>query len=619
MYFIEQIFKDSPNPTYIKDSVGEIIWANAAYAALHRISLPQLLEAGKVDFDFALERDLEILSSDEVFKEEEFYKLEDGREAWFLTTKNAVEQKNGARYLLSTSVEITNLKETIQTAEDSFATKEKFLSDVSKGIEAPLLAIISLVRLLKQTFINKDQKRYLNSMLSITDYLLDVPKDILEYARVEAGVVDTSTEVVDIVSFIHGIIRFISPKAGEQGITLHFSEPLVKLPLIESNTVYLNLILVKIFGCAIRYTKSKDVNISVFQKERLNKTVYLQFSINNLGLGQNSEDLEKLFDSDNLFHNDASFKKGGGNLGIYTCKKLITLQGGKIWLDKKAGQETSIEIVLPFTINEKLIIEQNDNYVRPEQLSNLSLLLIEDNESSQTLVKHQIQNWNTKIDIASNGADGILLASQKQYDLILMDVEMPEMDGFQATTQIRETEGPNQHSPIVAFTTNPGNYDVATYKAAGFNDFLKKPYHTFDLYLCISKNTTQKIKEAPAPKKEIEMAKELLYDFSGLGSMADDGVFIRKMQKLFIDIVPGQLSKLTNAIQQHDWETVALIAHSLKSTYGNIKVVKAANAMKRVEEIANNKTDFSELDGLLKAIMDTTKEVIIVFSKELAI
>jgi HPt (histidine-containing phosphotransfer) domain-containing protein len=101
--------------------------------------------------------------------------------------------------------------------------------------------------------------------------------------------------------------------------------------------------------------------------------------------------------------------------------------------------------------------------------------------------------------------------------------------------------------------------------------------------------------------------------------MADDGVFIRKMQKLFIDIVPGQLSKLTNAIQQHDWETVALIAHSLKSTYGNIKVVKAANAMKRVEEIANNKTDFSELDGLLKAIMDTTKEVIIVFSKELAI
>ncbi|KAA3436763.1 ATP-binding response regulator [Rufibacter hautae] len=622
MQFIYQVFQESPNPTYIKDSKGKIIWANDAYAQLHGTSLPQILEKGALDFDFSYERDIEVLSSYGINEIEEFFKLEDGRGVWYLTVKKTVDQENGTRCLFSTSTEITNLKETIQVAEDSFAAKEKFLAEVNRELEAPINAIISLVRLLKQTFISKDQKRYLNSVLSISDYILDIPKDVLEYARVEAGIVDLTTEVVDVVAFTNGIVQSVASKATEKGVTIRFVEPTATLPTIEINPVYLSLVLVKVIRCAIRYTKTREVVFSIQQKQRVENMLYLQFSIRNIGLDQNSEDLAKLFDSENNFYGNEKYKRSGVDLGVYTCKKLIELQGGKVWLDKDIKQEASIEFTLSFPIvqsqaSENSYVPALDKSIHPEHSVELKLLLVDDNESSQALVKHQIQNWDTKIDIAGTGEEGVKLASKTVYDLILMDVELPGMDGFEATSAIRESEGPNQRTPIVAFTTNPGNIDLEEFKAAGFTDYLRKPYHAFDLYLCISRNTGHYASEQLKNNKEDNEKEQLLYDFSGLGNMAEDAVFIRKMQKLFIDLVPGQISKLSLAIQQKDWETVALIAHSLKSTYGNIKVVKAAEAMKKIEQISTSRTNLSEINRLMGIVTETTQKVVEVFSREL--
>ncbi|WP_210486173.1 ATP-binding response regulator [Rufibacter aurantiacus] len=626
MQFIYQVFQESPNPTYIKDSKGKIIWANEAYALLHGSSLPQILEKGAIDFDFSYERDLEVLGSNEVNEIEEFFKLEDGRGVWYLTVKKTVEQENGDRCLFSTSTEITNLKETIQVAEDSFAAKEKFLADVNRELEAPINAIISLVRLLKQTFISKDQKRYLNSVLSISDYILDVPKDVLEYARVEAGIVDLTTEVVDVVAFTNGIVQSLISKAAEKDVAISFVEPSTKLPPIEINPVYLSLVLVKVIRCAIRYTKTKEVVFSIQQKQRIENMLYLQFSIRNIGLDQNSELLSKLFDSESNFYGNEKYKRSGVDLGVYTCKKLIELQGGKVWLEKATNQGASIEFTLSFPIVqsqaqalEKSEVPNPDKSIHPDHSVELKLLLVDDNQSSQTLVKHQIQNWDTKIDMASTGEEGIKHASETIYDLILIDIELPGIDGYEAVSVIRKSEGPNQHTPIVAFTTNPGNMDLEEFKAVGFTDFLRKPYHAFDLYLCISRNTGHYAREQQRNTKEEGEVEQLLYDFSGLGNMAEDAVFIKKMQKLFIDLVPGQISKLSHAIQQRDWDTVALLAHSLKSTYGNIKVMKAAEAMKKIEEISQSRTNLSEINRLMGVVKETTQKVVEVFSKELDI
>ncbi|WP_181304131.1 PAS domain-containing sensor histidine kinase [Rufibacter sp. XAAS-G3-1] len=622
MQFIDQIFEESPNPTYIKDSQGRIIWANTAYALLNGCSLAQLLEKGALDFDFSCDRDLEVLCSDEISEIEEFYKLADGSGAWYLTVKKPIVQQNGERCLFSTSSEITNLKETIQVAEDSFAAKEKFLADVSSELEAPVNAIISLVRLLKQTFISKDQKRYLNSVLSISDYLLDVPKDVLEYARVEAGVLDSTSEVVDVVPFMGRIIQSLTSKAAEQGVNIKFTEPLVKLPLVEVNPVYLDLVLVKIIKCAIRYTKTKEVQLSVFQKEKLEDTLYLQFSIHNIGLDQNAEVLSKLFNSENTQQAHNKYKRNGIDLGVYTCKKLIDLQGGKVWLEESDGQGKSIEFILPFPIMQNLLAEQNkspqyDKVLHSEQSDTLNLLLVDASESSQELIKRQIQHWNTSVAIAKSGEEGVKLAAHVSYDLILVDTENPGVNAFETVALIRKSGSLNQFTPIVAFTSSTNDTDIEKYREVGFTDYLRKPYHAFDLYLCISKNTGHYAREQQQIRnKEIEQEPPL-FDFSGLGNMADDAVFIRKMQKLFIDIVPGQISKLSHAVHRQEWETVALIAHSLKSTYGNIKVVKAAEAMKKVEELSNTRTNLSELTKLIVIVKDTTQKVIDVFSKEL--
>ncbi|MBC3538555.1 response regulator [Rufibacter sediminis] len=623
MQFIQQIFEESPNPTYIKDAQGKIVWANSAYAVLHRATLSQVLEKGAVDFDFSFERDMEVFRADEVNELEEFYKLEDGRGTWYLTVKKPIRQQDGERFLFSTSAEITNLKETIQVAEDSFASKEKFLTEVSGGLEAPINAISSLVRLLKQTYISKDQKRYLNSILSISDYILDVPKDVLEYARVEAGILDLATEVVDITSFIRGIVESLISKAAEQDVTIQFTEPAFQLPRVEINPVYLNQVLVKVIRCAIRYTKSKEVVFSFSQKEKVGNMLFLQFSIRNLGLDQDYEVLAKVFESDNSLHTNEKYKRSRIDLGVYTSKKLIELQGGKVWLEENKEEGTSIEFILSFPVMQQHATTpdgdagQKQLSPSPGQATDLRLLLVDKNESIQTLVKHQIQNWNTQLDIATNAEDALHLATRENYSLILMDVELTGTNGFEAASAIRASKGPNQFTPIVAFTSNAEHTPVEKFMSAGFTDFLRKPYHAFDLYLCITKNTGHFSREPLTHENVVNEQEQRLFDFSGLGNMAEDSVFIRKMQQLFIDLVPGQLAKLSAAMQQQEWETVALLAHSLKSTYGNIKIVRAAEAMKRIEEIAGTKSNLSEMNKLLLVVKETTQKVINVFSDEL--
>ncbi|WP_205499812.1 response regulator [Rufibacter psychrotolerans] len=617
MYSIEQIFKNSPSPTYVKDAQGKILWANTAYAQMHKCSLEDLLERGSIDFDFSFERDLEVIASEEECRIEEFFKMEDGRGAWFLTVKKAIVQQDGLRCLLSTSSEITNLKESLQIAESSFTAKERFLADVSKELEAPIHAIISLVKLLKKTFISKDQKRYLNSLLSISDHLLDVPKDILEYTKLETGALAFDTETVDIVELVDSTVRLLSLKAAEQDVSIHFSQPVAKLPLVDLSPANLNLILVKFINCAVRYTKSKDIVVSVFQKEKVEKALYLHFSINNLGFDQSMEGFGEFFHPEIALASEEPGKNPRFDLGIYTCKKLIELQGGKVWLENKAGQGTSIEFVLPFSVS-RVQAPSLGKFLHPDHLKELNLLLVDDNESCQSLVKYQIQNWNSKLDVACQGEEGISMAAQKNYDLILMDIEMPGISGLETTSLIRKSEGPNRQTPIVAFTGNSANLDPARFKEYGFTDYLKKPYHAFDLFLCISKNTGNYLKHQSLLPADKANQPNPLYDFSGLGDMAKDEVFIRKMQKLFVDIVPTQLAKLQQAIQQERWETVSLIAHSLKSTYGNIKVVKAAEAMRKIEEIANTTTNPYELKRLMEIVRETSQKVVDVFTEELA-
>ena len=609
MITIAQVFENSPNPTYVLSRHRQIVWANEAYAQLNRCSLQDVLENKFIDINLAIERDIEILAYGKEFEVEEFYKLEDGRSAWYKTYKNPVLQQNGEVVLVSTSFDISSFKEIIKKAEDSNATKTKVLEDLSSELEAPINAIVGLAKLLKKTEINKEQKNFIKSILSISDYLKDVPNDILELTLVNDGVLEKELEVVDVAEFINKTLLSLSSKENEFGIKIHFNQPLMRLPLLKINPHYLDVIISKVISSSIRYTKSNGILFSYFQKERQGDKLFIQFSIGNIKSDIFSDDLEEIFNPEGS-DNYRNKNKLSNDIGINTCKKIVQLLGGKIWFENRKAFGGSIEILIPFYTGILQPVKPSfaTNDATPTRV--VSYLLVGEMETNQLLVQYQNINWEIQLDIAKNGRQAVKLASEKQYDVIVMSVELPDIDGFQTASLIRRHDGLSKDVPIIAIVDNEQDLRLNSFKELGFTDYLVKPFHANDLCVSLSNYIGHFLNKQASVLSEKKEDSAKLYDFSGLGSLGEDAVFIRKMQDLFVEIVPDQLQKLANTIELQQWQEVAMIAHSLKSTYGNIRIVEAAEFLRRIEDNASSKTNLHELNYYLKRIEQVTDKVL---------
>jgi len=249
------------------------------------------------------------------------------------------------------------------------------------------------------------------------------------------------------------------------------------------------------------------------------------------------------------------------------------------------------------------------------QLEKFTVLLVEDEPTNQLLAKSHLEAWKMKVDQAVNGKEALAKTAEKAYDLILMDIQMPGIDGIEATKQIRNSTNLNRNSPIIAFTANVLNLEADEYKNIGFTDYLFKPYHVSGLYQVVSRNAGRKLSQAAVVTKTNAPTQAPLVDFSGLGNLAEDALFIQKMQKLFVDMVPKQLEQISESVQQQDWDNVANLAHRLKSTYGNIKINGAADAMKKIEVIAREKKNFDQINNLLRQANETTDKVVAYFQQ----
>jgi len=267
----------------------------------------------------------------------------------------------------------------------------------------------------------------------------------------------------------------------------------------------------------------------------------------------------------------------------------------------------------PSVINNLLQKEEQPKVLN--QLENVSVLLVEDDSSNQLLALSHLESWKIKVDVAIDGEEALLKTAEKVYDLILMDIQMPGIDGIEATKQIRNSSNLNRNSPIIAFTANVLDLETEEYKEYGFTDYLFKPFQVSGLYQVVSNNIGRKTNYTNlTPTTDTSNAAPLV-DFSGLGNLAEDALFIQKMQKLFIDMVPKQLEQLSESVSQKDWDDVANLAHRLKSTYGNIKINGAADAMKKIEEIAREKKNFDQVSNLLRLANETTKKVVTHFQQ----
>lgn len=623
MEFTSQVIQINPNPTYVKDEHGKFILANEAYATLHGLSVAELLEKGigTGGFDYSYERDLELLKRNETVNIEELYKLKSGEKIWLKTTKTPFIQPDGVRCLLSVSTDVTSLKKAVQEAEDSARVNEYFLSSISNEIRTPVNAIIGIVRLMKKGLLNKDQEGYLETIASIADNLLIIPDDLLDIAKLESGETKLETVPFDISAVLGDTVRAMNLKTQEQGISIRFIEPTDKIPVVEGDPFRLSQVLVNLMNNAIKYTRKGEIIVSVNRIEKSGNILNIACCVQDTVARFSADKFEKVYKTLYNEKNEDTRRHGASGLGLTISKKLLELQGGRIWLENKANQGNCFYFSLPYLISDKGNTGNNQEQIlNLDQLKGLHILIAEDNQLNEVLLTAQLHSWGVETDIAYDGELAVAKANEKAYDLILMDIEMPKLDGIEATYRIRNRESKNKRTPIIAFTANLQRMDVERYKSYGFTDCLFKPYHESMLFQIILRHTNHCAEPMKAatqePAKEAELA---LFDFSGLGNLKDDTLFIRKMQQLFVDTVPQQLDELEDALSKNELDTVAHMAHKLKSTYGNIRVVAAADAMKKIEYYAKSRTNTAEIHTLLVTVREVSNHVVRIFTEQLQI
>ena len=507
------------------------------------------------------------------------------------------DEKNKPYKILGTIQDISDQKRTElelirakELAEKAVVIKEQFLTNMSHEIRTPMNGIIGFARILENTNLNDDQKQSVLAIKKAGENLMVIINDILDFSKIEADKMTLEEVDFSLSKTVNSVIELLFQNASEKKIKLLCDiDPLIEDNLIGDPTKLIQILL-NLVGNALKFTEKGFVELIVTKVEESDFDTSLRFVIIDTGIGIPSDKIDSIFESFNQASNETTRKYGGTGLGLTITKKLVELQGGKISVESTIGKGSEFSFSLHFKKAQKGMVintQANDSAINPDFLKDAKILLVEDNELNQLLAIKVFEKWNKKIDVAANGKIAIEKINNDTYDIILMDIQMPEMDGLELTSYIRNNMGEKSNTPIIALTAHATVDEERKCLENGMDDYLSKPYDfnvlLSKIYKNLRKNKVNNMLVFETHKEQI--TSEKLIDFQYLKDFSDgDDNFIKNMISLFLNKTPETMEVIMDSNSKDDIKILKDEIHKLKSSLSILGMVKASNCVDIIEK-----------------------------------
>jgi len=607
---LKAIFNNVPFQLWLKDVEGKYLAVNHPFIEYFGfkdeseiIGKTATALWTKSEAEHFIHQDNEVMAELELRSTEELLSVHD-KSVWFEIFRAPIVDQNGnllgttgiARDITDRKNSDKALQQAVQAAQAANEAKSRFLAIMSHEIRNPLNAVVGMVRMLHDEGVSGPNQKLVENIKTSSDQLLMIINDILDFSKIESGEMlleEANMNIHEVVKKVYDSNAFVT---NDKQIELKYSVDDRIGTLHKGDPLRLQQVLSNLVSNAIKFTSEGKIEMRCVLEKETSKLIRVRFEVEDTGIGISEENLDKIFESYKQENSAISRTHGGSGLGLAICKQIVELMGGKLSVDsaKNVGSKFYFTIELQRVEDQATKIENQDQSIKIDSLSGYSVLLVEDNKLNQVLATTMLQNWGAKVKVAINGQIAVEIVEKEAFDIILMDIQMPVMDGLTASKLIREKL--NVTTPILALSANVLKGVAEKCTEVGMQGYISKPYEAEDLY----KKIVSFVNKDKAQAIETNDQELVVADITRLKKMiGNDPSELNMMIGKFLEITPAYTSELNRCGEVNNLEAIASASHKIKSSIDLVATSEMRDLIVKINQLSRSGGDLEEIKELI--------------------